>query len=164
MTSTVRSSALIARCNVCCTVAGRRSLLVHYPISSQDCFCLVSAAPTAAGWSAAPLDTYSAALPTATLLRASRCSEAQDSQSAATKTSFQVGSPSCILNACYYNITTVRMLLPYYHIIASRHQTALHKDMPCPTLLHKGSLQASAPARSEHNRRHCCTSLRLHAA
>ena len=152
MTCTVRSSALIAHCNVCCTVAGRRSLLVHYPISSQDCFCLVSAAPTAAGWSAAPLDTYSAALLTATLLRASRCSEAQDSQSAATKTSFQVGSPSCTLNACYY------------HIIASRHHIALHKDTPCPTLLHKWPLQASARAGSEHNRRHRCTSLRLHAA
>lgn len=66
---------------------GRRSLLVHYPISSQDCFCLVSSAATPAGYSAAAGVASAAALPDS-----ASCSAAEASQPAE-KTSFQEVQP-----------------------------------------------------------------------
>ena len=104
--------SIAAQHNTCCTVPGRRSLLVHYPTSSQDSFCLVSAAPTAAGRSAAP-ETCSAAQLNATLPGAVRCSSTQTSQPAATEASFQVGQSGCML--------TIRVSL----LTASKHQTSL---------------------------------------
>lgn len=127
-----------AQCNGCCTVAGRRSLLVHYPISSQDCFCLVSAAPTAAGWSAAPLDICSAALPTAT-----RCSEAEASQPAATKTAFQVGLPTC-------------MLIVFKYLAGCKQTSRFPPQSPAlPYPSAHCPLCSSAPTLSGQYRRHC---------